>query len=144
MLQIEENLALQILYTFVLRTEILTTFRPKMVTITMHKTKVLQLCKFCKLLYTLVLCTKILTTFRPKVVTITVRKTEVLQLCKFCIILYTFVLRTEIVTTFRPKVVTITVRKTRTTHQKDLKMSKCIYDDCSLLRVQNIHVNTSI
>jgi hypothetical protein len=48
MLQSLENIALQslqILYTFVLRAEIVTTFRSKMVTISARNTNIYKICK---------------------------------------------------------------------------------------------------
>jgi hypothetical protein len=48
MLQSLENIALQslqILYTFVLRAEIVTTFRSKMVTISARNTNIYKMCK---------------------------------------------------------------------------------------------------
>jgi hypothetical protein len=49
-----ENIALQssqILYTFVLRAEIATTFGPKMVAISAPNRKVYKICKFCKAIF---------------------------------------------------------------------------------------------
>ena len=54
MLQNAENIVLQssqILYTFVLRVEIATTFGPKMVAISARNTKVYKICKLCKAKY---------------------------------------------------------------------------------------------
>jgi hypothetical protein len=41
----------QILYTFVLRAEIATTFGPKMVAISARNTKVYKICEFCKAIF---------------------------------------------------------------------------------------------
>ena len=54
MLYNAENVALrssQILYTFVLRAEIATTFGPKMVAISARNTKVYKICKLCNAIF---------------------------------------------------------------------------------------------
>ena len=54
MLKNEENIALQssqILYTFVLRAEIRTTFGPKIVAFSARNTKVYKICKLCKAIF---------------------------------------------------------------------------------------------
>jgi hypothetical protein len=54
MLQNAENIALQssrILYTFVLRAEIATTFGPKMAAISARNTKVHKICELCKAIF---------------------------------------------------------------------------------------------
>jgi hypothetical protein len=44
-------IALQSLYTFVLRAEIATTFGPKMVAISARNTKVYKICELCKAIF---------------------------------------------------------------------------------------------
>ena len=43
--------SLQILYTFLMRAEIATTFGPKMVAISARNTKVYKICKLCKAIF---------------------------------------------------------------------------------------------
>jgi hypothetical protein len=46
-----ENIALRILYMFVLRAEIVTIFEPKMVTISACNTNRYKICKLCKAIF---------------------------------------------------------------------------------------------